>query len=404
MNSGTLPVSASLIVVQCADITVMERIQGCTERLSPKAYVIPVKNAMECLRTLAEHTANLVLLYEQSSGHELAEIIEDIRLFQEIPIAVISPFSKDTSAVLRQGVSAFIKLPCEPEELEDSIHGLWKKIHRDAMQEKGIPFLSGELLINPQTHDAFLRGSPLQLGSAHFNILYALMRRSGTYVNRLVLAKEALGENWDGETEPSINALRVRVHELRRRLDDDDPQNPRWIEGGPGGKSRIRNRTRLGYRFVGPTLVSLAPTFFPTGHETLEQDIRVLTELPPDQLTPEVEQAYQRKLVLLLLRELHRQSKHGKTAAKLLQVFAEIVGIGPKLITLREAAQLGTPTGTLKSRIRRKHLRVRGKKEAPVRGGGVNLVAQKDILHLQSNPPKKGRRPGRKNRQKRNNA
>jgi two-component system, OmpR family, response regulator RegX3 len=79
-----------------------------------------------------------------------------------------------------------------------------------------------------------LRGTALELSRKEFDLLYALMRRSGRVARREELMAEVWDENWFGSTR----TLDTHIGWLRRKL-GDDPAAPRFIHTVRGVGFRV---------------------------------------------------------------------------------------------------------------------------------------------------------------------
>jgi two-component system response regulator QseB len=84
------------------------------------------------------------------------------------------------------------------------------------------------LRLNPVTHQASLRGTPIELSAKEFALLHALVEKPGAVLSREQLEEKLYG--WGDEV--GSNAVEVHIHNLRRKL----------------GAGAIRNIRGVGYR------------------------------------------------------------------------------------------------------------------------------------------------------------
>jgi len=94
---------------------------------------------------------------------------------------------------------------------------------------------SGDLLLDRRVRRAWLRGRELALTPKALALLEYLM----THPDELVSRERLLDAVWGWDYATGTRAVDTRVAELRRLL-DDDPSQPRYLETVPG----------QGYRFV----------------------------------------------------------------------------------------------------------------------------------------------------------
>jgi DNA-binding response OmpR family regulator len=97
--------------------------------------------------------------------------------------------------------------------------------------------LSGRLLVNPATYEAFLGREQLALTTTEFRLLYLLVKNWGIVVARQTLERTLWGEQTD-----SYGLVKRYVQRLRHKL-GDDAHEPRWVASIHG----------VGYQFIGPT-------------------------------------------------------------------------------------------------------------------------------------------------------
>jgi len=128
-----------------------------------------------------------------------------------------------------------------------------------------------------------------------------------------------------------------------------------------------------------------------TQQEILKEEIQQLAQLPFDQSTLEVKQAYLDKLQELFVLALSQQNGCTKEAKESLEYFADIIGITPKLITVAQAGEFGVTRSKINNWIRAGVLKVRGRQKSPAPGGGRILVAEADVLRLVREAPGRGR-------------
>ncbi len=83
----------------------------------------------------------------------------------------------------------------------------------------------GNLILNPATHEASLRGKELALSAKEFALLAALLDQPGMVLSRAQLEEKLYG--WNGEIES--NAVEVYIHSLRKKLGKDFIKNIRGV-------------------------------------------------------------------------------------------------------------------------------------------------------------------------------
>jgi two-component system KDP operon response regulator KdpE len=96
-------------------------------------------------------------------------------------------------------------------------------------------FETGELKVDLERRQVFLRGEEVHLTPTEYKLLAALIRHAGRAVTHRQLLHEAWGANYIDQT----HYLRVYMAQLRRKL-ERDPTRPRVLTTEPGVGYRLR--------------------------------------------------------------------------------------------------------------------------------------------------------------------
>ncbi len=86
--------------------------------------------------------------------------------------------------------------------------------------------ISGPLTIDTRQRAVILRGRPLDLTTAEFNILLSLVQHAPNEVTPRQLVNQAL--EYDAGEAEAAEIVRYHIHHLRRKI-EEDPQRPRLI-------------------------------------------------------------------------------------------------------------------------------------------------------------------------------
>ncbi len=87
----------------------------------------------------------------------------------------------------------------------------------------------GPITLNLPEHRAAKDGQPLDLTVTEFRLLQYLMTHAGVAVRTRAILKQVWGYDDPGGTD----VVRVAVHRLRRKI-EDDPTRPRLLHTLPG--------------------------------------------------------------------------------------------------------------------------------------------------------------------------
>ena len=162
---------------------------------------------------LRTHDYQCLLLDRGLPGMTGEAVLEGLRARQAaIPVIVIT--ARDTLADrvegLDLGADDYLVKPFDLEELSARIRAALRREARapsPTLQHGGVE-------LDPAAKRVTLGGQPVQLTAREFNVLHALMRRSGQVLSRAQLEEALYG--WGEEVES--NAIEVHVYNLRKKL------------------------------------------------------------------------------------------------------------------------------------------------------------------------------------------
>jgi two-component system, OmpR family, KDP operon response regulator KdpE len=159
------------------------------------------------------------------------EVCRRIREFSDIPIVVLSAYGDEHRKVeaLDGGADDFITKPFGMAELEARLRVAIR--HAAARGGNGPPPAEtvqvGELEIDMVHHMATIGTSALALTSREFDLLAYLARYSGKVCTHHMILKDVWGPGYGAES----NYVRVYIHRLRKKLNDDEGRILRTVPG-----------------------------------------------------------------------------------------------------------------------------------------------------------------------------
>ena len=198
--------------------------------------VFKARHAADGLRLAYRHQPDLVLLETVLPIMSGWDICKRLREMSNMPIIFLTVRSEVQDIVkgLETGADDYIAKPCDDDELVARIRACLRRSPAPDISEE-LVFNHGDFRINLMNREVWVNGSLKHLTPKEFNLLAVLVRQAGRVVKRTDLVTEAWGE----EYSDAINSLKLYIHYLRQKL-EDNTQQPEYILTTRG----------VGYRFA----------------------------------------------------------------------------------------------------------------------------------------------------------
>jgi len=226
-------VSEKILVIDDEEATV----QLINLLLERRGYeVIKAYRAEDGLRKAYKTHPDLVLLDVMMPDMDGWEVCRRMRELSDVPIIFLSGKGeiRDVVKGLELGADDYIVKPFDNEELVARIRAHLRRAPTPSISEE-LVFDSGNFSINFLNREVRVKNRPVHLTPKEFNLLGVLVRNAGRVITRTDLVREA----WGPEYGDAIDSLKLYIHYLRQKV-EDDPQNPIYILTSRG----------VGYRFA----------------------------------------------------------------------------------------------------------------------------------------------------------
>ncbi|MCU0315918.1 MAG: response regulator transcription factor [Fimbriimonadaceae bacterium] len=221
------------ILVVDDEQTILETVE---HKLRKEGYsVFTADTAEEGLRLHKALKPDLLVLdvmLPQRSGFELAKAI---RAQSSVPIIFLTARSSEEDKVsgLEIGGDDYMVKPFSLAELAARVKSVLRRSASDALPQV---IESGNLRIDPRTHEVWIGDKSLSLSPKEFALLQFMTRHVGQVFSREVL----LDRVWGQDAYVSSRTVDVHIRWLRERIEPD-----------PGQPTRLLTVRGVGYKFVG---------------------------------------------------------------------------------------------------------------------------------------------------------
>jgi DNA-binding response OmpR family regulator len=183
---------------------------------------------------------SLIILDIMLPDQDGFDLLKSIRQRTATPILILSGRGGDVDRIvgLELGADDYLAKPFNPRELVARIRAILRRARRDFGPVAGRepPVIVGDIHIDPGARIVKVRDRIMELTSAEFDLLDALVRSAGQAVSREVLSRNVFGRR----LLPEDRSIDVHISNLRRKLTQ------------AGGADHIKTLRGTGYIYTLP--------------------------------------------------------------------------------------------------------------------------------------------------------
>ena len=199
--------------------------------LQEKGFEISIEGQGDAAATrILSETFHAIVLDINLPGLNGFDVCRTVRSSFTGPIIVLTARGdeEDEVVALEVGADDFMSKPVRPRALLARLKShLRRSDHVEHASDDRL--VVGDLLIHRSRREALLRGVPLDLTTAEFDLLEYLATRAGIPLPRQDIYSQLLGLPYDGQDR----SIDLRVSRLRRKL-GDDPNHPEIVKSVRG--------------------------------------------------------------------------------------------------------------------------------------------------------------------------
>lgn len=195
--------------------------------LSVNGYAVTeANNGTTALAIAQSRRPDLVILDLGLPDLDGVTIVQRLRTWLNCPIVVVSARQHEGDKVqaLDAGANDYLTKPFGTGELLARLRASLRQTHRIGTEPAKGVFTSGDLKVDCDSYEVFVRDQPVKLTPLEHRLLHTLIRHAGKVVTRRQLLREVWGETHLEEA----HYLRVYMSSLRRKI-EANPARPRLL-------------------------------------------------------------------------------------------------------------------------------------------------------------------------------
>ena len=169
---------------------------------------------------------DLVILDLMLPGIDGLEVCRRLRQSSRVPILMLTARGDETDRIvgLEMGADDYLPKPFNARELLARIRAILRR--SDTEQATASPVLeAGPLTVDIGSRVVTVRGQPIDLTTAEFDILHALASSAGRVLSRDQLLQTVHGQGW-AAYDRSVD---VHISRIRQKI-EEDPRRPALIK------------------------------------------------------------------------------------------------------------------------------------------------------------------------------
>lgn len=206
----------------------------------PEATLVSTDKGAKGIEMVETESPDIVILDINLPDISGFRVLEDIRLFSDVPVIVLTVREDEVDKVrgLEMGADDYITKPFSPLDLLARVKAVLRRAGIRYLEEESLPpLVAGKLTINFSIREVFLGGQRVHLTPTEYKVLYCLVRKEGRIVTQESLRRQV----WGSAKYVDASVLKKYIYQLRTKLGDTS-----------GSPRIILSERGVGYKFVKP--------------------------------------------------------------------------------------------------------------------------------------------------------
>lgn len=199
--------------------------------------VVEAKTGAEGISQAATRNPDLILLDLGLPDGDGVELTRRLREWARMPIIIISARERERDKVeaLDAGADDYLTKPFGADELLARLRVALRHAAQVARGNEESAFTVGDLTVDFATRRVFVREAEKHLTPTEYKLLTLFVRHAG----KVITHRQLLTEVWGRSRAEQIDYLRVYMHQLRHKL-EENPARPRYFINESGVGYRLR--------------------------------------------------------------------------------------------------------------------------------------------------------------------
>ena len=206
------------------------------EYLEANGFTVLVESRGDtAVSRIVQEQPDAVILDLMLPGLDGLSVCRQVRASYRGAITMLTARGDDIDEVagLEVGADDYLTKPVRPRVLLAHLNAVLRRVSVPAPSVEASPgkdrIVIGDLIIDAGRRYLTVRGAPIHLTTAEFDLLWYLAQRAGEVLNREEIYQAMRGIEYDG-LDRSID---LRVTRIRRKIGDNARQ-PRWLKSVRG--------------------------------------------------------------------------------------------------------------------------------------------------------------------------
>lgn len=197
-----------------------------SEYLSRQGFEVAVEhNGDRAAQRIPAESPDAVILDLGLEGTDGLSVVRQVRERYHGPILIFSARGDeiDQTIGLELGADDYVAKPASPRLLVARLRALLRRVHGGPSPRVVV----GHLVVDTGARTVTRHGTPVEMTTAEFELLWVLAASAGRPVSRQELMRHCRGIDYDGQDR----SLDVRVAKLRQRLGDTERRLIKTVRG-----------------------------------------------------------------------------------------------------------------------------------------------------------------------------